>query len=742
MTTATPTLCPTPDRLAQLVSGSLIEAEADRLFGHIDRCTSCQLQVDELARQKDPVFKAAVFTADGRSRSKATQDERLSSLIQTAQKCVSADDTQRQPQSKTRSISAVDFVKGLRRSGLIGGDELSQVLNDLSWDDNDPSGDSGRLARALIQNQKLTPFQAKLLLRGRWKGLVLGNYAILDKLGQGGMGSVFVARHTKMGRTVCLKVVNAAGRQSPEVIDRFRNEARALAALSHPNIVVAHDADEAKGIPYLVMEYVDGEDLAKQVRKQGKLRSAIALEIGIQTARALRYAHAKGVIHRDIKPHNIVSKVDPATGKVSVKVLDLGLARFDTLITDNPDASVLAAMTNTGVVIGTVDYMAPEQALDSRNADARSDVYGLGCTLFFLLAARPPFSGETVMQRLIAHREQVAPDLSVLVEDVSPDLDAVIHKMLAKHPSDRYQTMDQVLADLEAVLRGHAPSVQPTAASESGRWLDSTSGNAAMVGTEASSQSLSRELSRLKPADDKRLPFRLGLRHRFVAGVAATALVIFAAIYFALPPGERLGSDSKETAAPLTPPPRVGAAQAIRNGGAGRALVLVSSKQFREQEFVALAQVLADHDVNLVVASSKYGTGQAEASMELRDTYPNLNLSDVDATAFDSIFILGGDNHELSHKNPKAQRQVIRIVEQALQNDVIVSGCTEGFHTVLRDTGLISKREYNDQSYKFDLCSAQELETEASRIFTDLKGQPRPAAKPRPLSPSETSSRR
>lgn len=717
-----PTLCPEPETLAQLVSGSLIESEAENLFAHIDSCSACQFQVDELARKRDPLIAVAA------DHSKPADNAHLSRLIRAAQNQATAD-TRTRKASTTKAVSVADFVAGLRKSGLIEGNELNQLLDDLSWDGmGQQDDDSNSLAKALVHQQKLTPFQARLLLRGKWQGLVLGNYAILDKLGQGGMGSVFKARHIRMGRVVCLKVVNAAGRQSPAVIERFRNEARALAALSHRNIVVAHDADEAKGIPYLVMEYIDGDDLAKRVRKLGPLTVPQSLEVGIQTARALWYAHGQGVIHRDIKPHNLVGTFDDA-GAIAVKVLDLGLARFDTLMTYNPDASVLAAMTNTGVVIGTVDYMAPEQALDSRNADSRSDIYSLGCTLFFLLSGRSPFSGDTVMQRLIAHREQSAPNLHMLVDGVSPQLNAVIHKMLAKKPEQRYQTMDQALQDLQAVADGVPPSVK----------VDFTDNATTAQTLERASAPNPQESAsiqiQLAEESSTNIP-RAHLRSRRIVmagGVLAVVGLIITAAYALLPPGTTVVEE------PPPPPPRVGADLAIRNGGEGRALVLVSSKDFDKGQLAKLTQVLGlERHVDIVLASKLAGTGQAEAHMEIRQQYDNVNLKQAKAADFDSVFILGGETRELSHKEPETQQHVKRIVSEALENGIMITGCQQGFHNVLHDTKLIYQEPYKHRkdSLSYETCDADQLAKQAVLIFDKLKSEQQS-----PKSPSEDARR-
>lgn len=723
--------CPSADRLAQLVSGSLIESDAEQLFEHLERCPDCQSRVDRLAGRGDHVIKAVRRLS---TRPPGSEDANLSRLIRQAQRLDRPDDTRSNQRSTTQAVSAADFVDGLRRSGLLPGEELNQLLNEWSRDDTVDETDGSSLAKALIENRKLTPFQARLLLRGRWKGLVLGNYAILERLGQGGMGSVFKARHTRMGRIVCLKVVSSSGRQSPAVIERFRNEARALAALTHPNIVVAHDADESKGVPYLVMEYIDGDDLAKTVRAAAPLSVADTLDVAIQTAEALHYAHGQGVTHRDVKPHNLVATRDPDTSALTVKVLDLGLARFDTLITDNPDASVLAAMTNTGVVIGTVDYMSPEQALDSRQADARSDIYSLGCTLFFLLTGQTPFPGDTVMKRLIAHREQPVPRLNRA--DVSDDVEAVIRKMLAKRPADRYPTMQGALNDLRCLVAGRSPeaahSVEATVASPLAAptspvqpvqpAVPSPQATVVPPGSDQPTVSMETDPATLdfefdiphvtaNPSVSAKGPKTKRRRTKFLAANGATAfafLVIAAAAVMAAPIWRWIG-------------PRVGGDRAIRNGGDGRALVIVSSDHFREDEFRSLAGWLGSNDIDLVAASANYGTGKKDFGGELKSPYENVRLHHASATDFDAVFVIGGMGTELTHKEPKIQKEVIRIVQSALQNDVVLIGNCEGWH-VIQQTKLIAKREYEHKP-KFKVNGAHELAGKADYVFKHLLTQ-------------------
>ena len=333
-------------------------------------------------------------------------------------------------------VSREEFERAVVELGIMG-------AHDLAGRAGGPPSDLLELVRLLVQDQVLTAYQACAIRQGKSRGLVIGRYLILDRLGEGGMGVVFKARHRVLDRVVALKILPPSFARKRELVSRFRRESQAAARLSHPNIVAVSDADEDRGVYFLAMEYIDGRDLHRMVRENGPLPLDLALECTIQAARGLEAAHARGIIHRDIKPANLMLD---ASGML--RVLDLGLARVTTDPSPYSDTST-PHVTRTGVFMGTVDFMAPEQAEDSHSVDHRADIYSLACSLYFLLTGRPPFEGGTVIKRLLAHQDQTPPSIRAVRPDLPESLDSAYLAMMAKRPEDRPQTMADVIALLD-----------------------------------------------------------------------------------------------------------------------------------------------------------------------------------------------------------------------------------------------------------------------------------------------------
>jgi len=306
--------------------------------------------------------------------------------------------------------------------------------------------DAPALGQELLRRAWLTAYQVDELHRGH--SPVLGPYLLLERLGEGGMGIVYKARHRKMNRLVALKLIRR-DRLAGNGPARFLREMQTVARLGHPNIVHAYDADEVKGRPLLVMEYVEGDSLGRLVERSGPLPVGVACDYVRQAALGLHHAHEQGVIHRDVKPSNLLLKA--AEGRV--KVADFGLARLREAADDG--------LTCTGWVVGTADYLAPEQATDSRSVDLRADLYGLGCTLYCLLSGGPPFPGGSLVQKLRSHACDRPRPVQVLRPGVSAALAAVVTRLMAKRPRDRYQTAAELADALGAVPDVRAPAIAP-----------------------------------------------------------------------------------------------------------------------------------------------------------------------------------------------------------------------------------------------------------------------------------------
>ena len=334
-------------------------------------------------------------------------------------------------------VSNDELFALIAKSGVLDAARVNAYLDKLAAADGVPA-DPAKLGGLMVRDGVLTHFQAEQLLQGRWKRFSIGKYKVLERLGVGGMGQVFLCEHKLMKRKVAVKVLPAAKSKDEAALQRFYREARAVAALNHPNIVHAYDIDKFDGVHFLVMEYVDGSSLQDVIaRYAGRKRHfdpVRAAHYVAQAAAGLQHAAALGLIHRDIKPGNLLLDRSGI-----VKVLDLGLARFFDHRHDG-----LTERFDDKCVLGTADYLAPEQVTNDK-VDIRADIYGLGGTLYFLLTGSSPFPDGTVAQKLVAAQTQKPKAVATFRPDVPAALVAVAERMMAKNPADRYQTMGEVL---------------------------------------------------------------------------------------------------------------------------------------------------------------------------------------------------------------------------------------------------------------------------------------------------------
>jgi hypothetical protein len=354
------------------------------------------------------------------------------------------------------------FFRHLQRSRLLSEQELEEAARLTD------SARARRVARALVDRGLLTRYQAVRLLAGKGSRLVLGQYRILEELGRGAMGRVFKALHAPMGRVVAIKVILPNLLQGSSTLELFTREVCASAQLHHPNIVTAYDANEIRGVHFLVMEYVDGPSLQELVKRQGPLPVALACELMRQAASALAYAQGLGVVHRDIKPANLLVSwpagppgpegqpggqaggPNPGLAPV-VKLADFGLARARLAGRQGVAGTIRA---EPGMVLGTLDYIAPEQAHDVHAADIRSDLYSLGCTFYYTLTGQVPFPGGNALEKLLKHLMNEPLPVREVRPEVPAAVEAIVRRLLAKDREQRFQTPAELLQGLAALSGG------------------------------------------------------------------------------------------------------------------------------------------------------------------------------------------------------------------------------------------------------------------------------------------------
>ncbi|MBY0325569.1 MAG: SUMF1/EgtB/PvdO family nonheme iron enzyme [Gemmataceae bacterium] len=335
---------------------------------------------------------------------------------------------------------AVDFKTFLQRlfdSGILTEQNFNALEQKKIHHQNVES-----FIKDLIESKLLTKFQAEQIIAGKGESLAFGKYIIQEKLGAGGMGQVYKAYHPEAAKLVAIKVILTQGKFDTESIKRFEREVKASEKLVHPNIIAVLDSGSSKGSLFMVMELIEGKDLFELINEKGKLAIKEAVAYIIQAARALEHAHANGVIHRDVKPANLI-----ADSQGLLKIVDMGLAKIQA--GENEDK--ISMLTTNTAIMGSADFMSPEQTVSTKNVDTRTDIYSLGASFYFLLTAKVMYPQKATFSKLISHRQAPISSLKFMRPDVSQKLDDIYTKMVAKKVEDRYQSMTKLILDLEAL---------------------------------------------------------------------------------------------------------------------------------------------------------------------------------------------------------------------------------------------------------------------------------------------------
>jgi eukaryotic-like serine/threonine-protein kinase len=499
-------------------------------------------------------------------------------------------------------------------------------------------------------------------------------YRIIAPLGAGGMGMVYKAEHRIMNRTVALKVITPRLVNNTTAVERFRREVRAAAKLSHVNIVTAHDAEEAGGVHFLVMEYVEGVSLDRYINRRGPMPVAAAALVIRQAALGLQHAHERGMVHRDIKPQNLM-----LTRQGQVKILDFGLARLARQDdADDSDDAPPPFATAASLVMGTPDYLSPEQARSSRDLDGRSDIYSLGCTFYYLLTGKVPFDGaETVMDKLIAHAKQTPTAVTTHRTDIPGELRKILERMMAKDPNKRFATPLEIAQALVPFTKPAKREAEATAVIPPVPPADATD----IVVDETPETETPRPKNRRR-RNAKRVAAR---RRTMVIGLSLFAMVALIGALIGVAWGTGLFRPGKDhSSSGVTP------------GTPKRVLMVVPMRGLWYADYGPVREALErTHGCQVTVSARQRGTaqlaqGSSGSPVSIERALPELRFDDYDAVVF------------CGHGQNELRDPAVRTSLQAFQSrGKVIAGICRG-QLPLLDAGLLSGQTVPKSDYITD----------------------------------------
>lgn len=570
-------------------------------------------------------------------------------------------------------------------------------------------------------------------------------YKIVKPLGAGGMGVVYLAQHRLMERPVALKVISRLLTRHPAAVERFLLEVKAAARLAHPNIVAAHDAERAGDLHFLVMEYVEGVSLAEVVARQGSLSVTQACNFARQAALGLQHASERGMVHRDIKPHNLM-----ITKKGQVKILDFGLARFareaatvELQIPADLLKTTMMILTQAGQVLGTPDYIAPEQVEKPHEADIRADIYSLGCTLFFMLTGKPPFADSSVTQKLNSHLDRQPPRIAELRRDLPPELIRILDRMMEKDPAHRYATPAELAKDLEPLARSKSTTNATVATADIATPLlrELLEDERAPVHHDVATQANSgyTVVPSVSIARSQRTQSLGGLRlsrraRRMIVTAPIVVVLLIAAIttiqsWLAKMPiastatsGTTGGSSDAvpntvgpnvDRASPVVvqsdgaPPTqtarenqsrdRVRSKAVTSEGGKPRCLFVLASRNFWYDDFEPVRQVLADAGIDVVVCSGTDRAIPMPADGNEKPIHVDVQIADARAGDYAAVIFCGGKGVWEFMDPTQRANEAQQLIRDALAQDKVVAAICMG-PVILAKAGVLAGRKATGHS--------------------------------------------